>query len=224
MGLTETLRFAAEDRPTWPPPPLPFRRTKLVFLFRYRPDLVHWDSLDPGCTVENIQLAFDILESELGLQPVTTAEEVCYPLFPRFSISILLSFKTIHITVQNRPYSRKDIFVWRSGIRAESTCHYCWGGRIIVILSVYVFLCLPGSRPRVRAGSTTCNYRWRGKSYFCLSLALILSLSFTNSFSYKTKYGISPFDILELGLPPFKPPLKMYCTFYSLRPTCKHKM
>ena len=37
---------------------------------------MHWDSLDPGCTVENIQLAFDILESELGLQPVTTAEEV----------------------------------------------------------------------------------------------------------------------------------------------------
>merc|ERR1719474_449489 len=47
-----------------------------AIIHRYRPDILHWDSLDPECRVENVQLAFDILESELGLQPVTTAVEV----------------------------------------------------------------------------------------------------------------------------------------------------
>jgi hypothetical protein len=45
-------------------------------LVRYRPDLLNWDSLDPQDIVQNNQLAFDILESELGLQPVTTGQEV----------------------------------------------------------------------------------------------------------------------------------------------------
>ena len=47
-----------------------------LFLFRYRPDLLNWDSLEPHDIVQNNQLAFDILESELGLQPVTTGQEV----------------------------------------------------------------------------------------------------------------------------------------------------
>jgi hypothetical protein len=46
------------------------------FLIRYRPDLLNWDSLEPHDIVQNNQLAFDILESELGLQPVTTGQEV----------------------------------------------------------------------------------------------------------------------------------------------------
>ena len=50
----------------------------LSFYFRYRPDLVHWDSLDATANMENIQFAFDILEQELGLQPVITAAEVCW--------------------------------------------------------------------------------------------------------------------------------------------------
>jgi hypothetical protein len=47
-----------------------------LFSFRYRPDLLNWDSLEPHDIVQNNQLAFDILESELGLQPVTTGQEV----------------------------------------------------------------------------------------------------------------------------------------------------
>ena len=42
---------------------------------RYRPDLVYWDSLDPDAKLDNIQLAFDILEQELGLQPVLSPQE-----------------------------------------------------------------------------------------------------------------------------------------------------
>ena len=43
---------------------------------RYRPDLLPWESLDPECAEDNLQLGFDILEAELGLQPVITASEV----------------------------------------------------------------------------------------------------------------------------------------------------
>ena len=50
---------------------------ELFYLFaRYRPDLLNWDTLEPDDIVQNNQLAFDILESELGLQPVTTGQEV----------------------------------------------------------------------------------------------------------------------------------------------------
>ena len=45
-------------------------------LTRYRPDLLPWESLDPECAEDNLQLGFDILEAELGLQPVITASEV----------------------------------------------------------------------------------------------------------------------------------------------------
>ena len=37
---------------------------------RYRPDLIDFHTVDAKDSVENIQLAFEILESELGISPV----------------------------------------------------------------------------------------------------------------------------------------------------------
>jgi len=47
-----------------------------AIVHRYRPDLVQWDCLDESCHMDNLQFVFDVLEHELGLQPVTTAQEI----------------------------------------------------------------------------------------------------------------------------------------------------
>ncbi len=45
-------------------------------LHRYRPDLVEFQALDPAAWAENNQLAFDLLEQELGLPPAMTGREL----------------------------------------------------------------------------------------------------------------------------------------------------
>ncbi|XP_044734028.1 F-actin-monooxygenase Mical-like isoform X2 [Chrysoperla carnea] len=47
-----------------------------AIIHRYRPELVDWSSLKPENIVENNQLAFDLLEKELGIPPVMTGEEM----------------------------------------------------------------------------------------------------------------------------------------------------
>ena len=47
-----------------------------AIIHRYRPDLIDFSSLDPQDIHLNNQLAFDILECELGLPPLTTGQEV----------------------------------------------------------------------------------------------------------------------------------------------------
>ena len=47
-----------------------------AIIHRYRPDLIDYDSLDRDDIILNNQLAFDILESELGIPPMTTGQEV----------------------------------------------------------------------------------------------------------------------------------------------------
>lgn len=48
----------------------------LCCYFRYRPDLVDFQALDPAAWAENCQLAFDMLESEFGVQPAMTGYEL----------------------------------------------------------------------------------------------------------------------------------------------------
>jgi hypothetical protein len=49
-----------------------YQLINLIFhlFFRYRPDLIDFHTVDAKDSVENIQLAFEILESELGISPV----------------------------------------------------------------------------------------------------------------------------------------------------------
>ena len=47
-----------------------------AIIHRYRPDLIDFASLDPEEIALNNQLAFDILECELGLPPLTTGQEL----------------------------------------------------------------------------------------------------------------------------------------------------
>lgn len=41
-----------------------------AIIHRYRPDLIEFQSLNPADGITNNQLAFDILEKELGIPPV----------------------------------------------------------------------------------------------------------------------------------------------------------
>ena len=43
---------------------------------RYRPDLIEFQALDPSAWVENNQLAFDVLENDLGIPPVMRGKEL----------------------------------------------------------------------------------------------------------------------------------------------------
>ena len=43
---------------------------------RYRPDLVDFQALDPAAWAENCQLAFDVLEQDLGIGPAMTGREL----------------------------------------------------------------------------------------------------------------------------------------------------
>lgn len=47
-----------------------------AIIHRYRPELIDWGSLDENHIVANNQLAFDILEKEMGIPPVMTAAEM----------------------------------------------------------------------------------------------------------------------------------------------------
>jgi len=47
-----------------------------AIIHRYRPDLIDYGSLDPQDIAVNNQLAFDILECDLGVPPLTTGQEV----------------------------------------------------------------------------------------------------------------------------------------------------
>ena len=47
-----------------------------AIIHRYRPDLIDFAALDPSDLTLNNQLAFDILECELGVPPMTTGQEV----------------------------------------------------------------------------------------------------------------------------------------------------
>ncbi|XP_057709661.1 F-actin-monooxygenase MICAL3-like isoform X2 [Corythoichthys intestinalis] len=47
-----------------------------ALVHRYRPELIDFDSLDPEADRENIRLAFDVCERELGICPVMTVEEM----------------------------------------------------------------------------------------------------------------------------------------------------
>ncbi|XP_076248598.1 molecule interacting with CasL isoform X2 [Calliopsis andreniformis] len=47
-----------------------------AIIHRYRPDLIDFHSLDPDEVVKNNQLAFDVLEKELGIAPIMTGEEM----------------------------------------------------------------------------------------------------------------------------------------------------
>merc|ERR1719471_2309458 len=47
-----------------------------AIIHRYRPDLIEFASLDPMDIAVNNQLAFDILECDLGLPPLTTGQEM----------------------------------------------------------------------------------------------------------------------------------------------------
>ncbi|KAK2583845.1 hypothetical protein KPH14_001128 [Odynerus spinipes] len=47
-----------------------------AIIHRYRPDLIDFYSLQPTETATNNQLAFDILEKELGISPIMTGEEM----------------------------------------------------------------------------------------------------------------------------------------------------
>ena len=47
-----------------------------AIIHRYRPDLIHYAGLEQEDIAGNNQLAFDILEGELGIPPVTTGREV----------------------------------------------------------------------------------------------------------------------------------------------------
>ena len=47
-----------------------------AIIHRYRPDLIDYTALDPLDLTLNNQLAFDILECELGVPPMTTGQEV----------------------------------------------------------------------------------------------------------------------------------------------------
>ena len=47
-----------------------------AIFYRYRPDLIDFTVLDPGDIAVNNQLAFDILECELGISPITTGQEM----------------------------------------------------------------------------------------------------------------------------------------------------
>jgi len=47
-----------------------------AIIHRYRPDLIDFASLDPQDIAVNNQLAFDILECDLGLPPLTTGQEM----------------------------------------------------------------------------------------------------------------------------------------------------
>jgi len=47
-----------------------------AIIHRYRPDLIDFTALDPSDLTLNNQLAFDILECELGVPPMTTGQEV----------------------------------------------------------------------------------------------------------------------------------------------------
>ena len=44
--------------------------------FRYRPDLIDFHTLDAKESVDNLQLAFDLLDHELGISPVIKATEL----------------------------------------------------------------------------------------------------------------------------------------------------
>jgi hypothetical protein len=43
---------------------------------RYRPELIDFAALDPSTWSENCQLAFDVLEQDLGISPVLTGKEL----------------------------------------------------------------------------------------------------------------------------------------------------
>ena len=45
-------------------------------IYRYRPDLVDFQALDPAAWAENCQLAFDVLEQDLGISPVMAGREL----------------------------------------------------------------------------------------------------------------------------------------------------
>ncbi|XP_026671980.1 F-actin-monooxygenase Mical isoform X2 [Ceratina calcarata] len=47
-----------------------------AIIHRYRPNLIDFHSLNPDDAVTNNQLAFDILEKELGISPIMTGEEM----------------------------------------------------------------------------------------------------------------------------------------------------
>ena len=46
------------------------------FFSRYRPDLIDFHTLDAKDSLDNLQLAFDLLEHELGISPVIKATEL----------------------------------------------------------------------------------------------------------------------------------------------------
>ena len=47
-----------------------------AIIHRYRPDLIDYNQLDKKDPLENIQLAFDIMEHELGISPAIPAGEL----------------------------------------------------------------------------------------------------------------------------------------------------
>ena len=47
-----------------------------AIIHRYRPELIEFQALDPSLWAENNQLAFDILENDLGITPVMTGKEL----------------------------------------------------------------------------------------------------------------------------------------------------
>ena len=57
--------------------PFPKNQFHVFFLtFRYRPDLIDFHTLDAKESVDNLQLAFDLLDHELGISPVIKATEL----------------------------------------------------------------------------------------------------------------------------------------------------
>lgn len=49
-----------------------------AIIHRYRPNLIDFHNLSPDDAVTNNQLAFDILEKELGIPPVSDCYNYCY--------------------------------------------------------------------------------------------------------------------------------------------------
>ncbi|XP_056223929.1 protein-methionine sulfoxide oxidase mical3b isoform X2 [Seriola aureovittata] len=47
-----------------------------ALIHRYRPDLIHFDSLDQSSVEENTRLGFDMAEREFGISPLMTVEEM----------------------------------------------------------------------------------------------------------------------------------------------------
>ncbi|XP_077356434.1 protein-methionine sulfoxide oxidase mical3b-like isoform X2 [Festucalex cinctus] len=87
-----------------------------ALLHRYRPKLIDFDSLNPAAEEENVRLAFDVCERELGISPLMTAEEMTSAGEPD-ALSMVMYLSQLYQLLRDAPPS-SELLSQSSEVRA----------------------------------------------------------------------------------------------------------